>query len=85
MAKLASNLTLTLYSAPECHLCDDALALLQPYIDKGTSLAKLDITLDPLLLANYRTRIPVVAAADQELGWPFDAEQLASWLKTLNN
>lgn len=83
MAKPISNLKLTLYSAPQCHLCDDALALLDPYISQGASLAKLDITLDPLLLAKYGTRIPVVAVAGKELGWPFDAEQLKNWLKSL--
>lgn len=84
MAKFADNLKFTLYSAPQCHLCNDALALLEPYIAQGASLAKLDITLDPLLQARYGTRIPVLAISGKELNWPFDTQQLELFLKSIS-
>lgn len=81
---MPQHLKLTLYTAPGCHLCDDALELLNPWLDKGLSLALVDITKDELLLARYRVRIPVVASATGiELGWPFNADKLATWLTSL--
>ena len=81
---MPQHLKLTLYTAPGCHLCDDALELLNPWLDKGLSLALVDITKDELLLARYRVRIPVVASATgTELGWPFNADKLATWLTNL--
>lgn len=61
-------MTLTLYSKPGCHLCDDLRALvdeLQP--DFGFVVEEIDITRDVDLFARYRHEIPVLFADGVEL------------------
>lgn len=83
---MPQDLHLTLFTTAGCHLCDKALALLEPWISnhpsqQGITLALVDIAEDELLMARYGVRIPVVASPDgAELGWPFTAEELADWL-----
>lgn len=69
-----------LYSAPHCHLCEQAEEVLQ---SAGVTAEHIDITQDDALLERYGMRIPVVQRADDEteLGWPFDPEMLADFLK----
>jgi glutaredoxin len=73
-----SKQNIILYSTWGCHLCDNAEALLK---QNGEAFQVIDIVDDAAALAKYRLLIPVVAVADKELNWPFDAEQLATWLK----
>jgi glutaredoxin len=47
-----------LYGRPECHLCDEARALLRGL--DGVRLREVDIDGDDGLLAAYLERIPVV-------------------------
>ena len=60
--------TITLYSRPGCHLCDEAREVLErlgarvPFI-----LDEVDITTDDALHARYLERIPVVALDGEEL------------------
>lgn len=83
---MIQGLNLTLYTTVGCHLCDQALALLDPWLQKGLKLALVDIAEDDLLMARYGVRIPVVASfCGAELGWPFTAERLASWIADLPN
>ncbi len=59
---------ITVYSAPGCHLCEDALATLramQPEL--GFELADVDITADERLHRAYFERIPVVLVDGEEL------------------
>jgi glutaredoxin len=59
---------LTVYSAPDCHLCDDAIvALRRLQAELGFALQELDITADEALHRLYFERIPVVAVDGQEL------------------
>jgi glutaredoxin len=59
---------LTVYSAPDCHLCDDAMvALRRLQAELGFALQELDITADEALHRAYFERIPVVAVDGQEL------------------
>lgn len=59
---------LTVYSAPDCHLCDDAMvALRRLQAELGFALQELDITADEALHRLYFERIPVVAVDGQEL------------------
>jgi len=75
------TLSLTLYSTFACHLCEDAEALLKPWVESGrVELLIRDIVDNPDWLNQYRLTIPVLADADTELAWPFDAQQLAQWL-----
>ena len=63
-----SRPTLTLYSKPGCHLCEDVREILdglQP--ECGYSIAEIDITTDATLFARYRHDIPVVVKDGVEL------------------
>ena len=58
----------TLYGKPGCHLCDEALAVVEAVrAGRGFELEQVDITLDPRLHARYGERIPVVAVEGEEL------------------
>ena len=63
-----STPTLTLYSRPGCHLCDDARAALERVRARAPfSLHEVDITTDERLHRRYLERIPVVTLGDEEL------------------
>jgi glutaredoxin len=50
-----------IYGAPDCGLCDDAKAILEPAAARlGFVLRAVDITTDPELEARHRASIPVV-------------------------
>ena len=54
--------TVTVYGRPGCHLCDDALAVLERIrADTPFGLETIDIEGDDALLRAYLERIPVVA------------------------
>jgi glutaredoxin len=60
--------TLTLYSKPGCHLCEEVRALvdeLQPLYD--FAVEETDITRDPDLFARYRYEIPVLLKDGREI------------------
>jgi len=60
--------TLTLYSKPGCHLCEDLRALLdelQP--EFGFTIAEIDIMGDADLSARYRLDIPVLFKDEKEI------------------
>jgi glutaredoxin len=54
--------TVVVYSRPECHLCEEALAKLVALHGEGYrfSLHEIDIESNDLLLRRYLERIPVV-------------------------
>jgi glutaredoxin len=59
---------LTIYTAPGCHLCADALAALDALKPElGFELIECDITRDERLHRAYLERIPVVALDGEEL------------------
>ena len=74
--------TVTLYSRPGCHLCDDARAALEHVrATHPFALDEVDITGDDELHARYLERIPVVALDGEELFDFFvDEAQLAARL-----
>lgn len=69
-----------LYTRPECHFCDQALALINGVPELG-DVETRDISGDLQLVSRYGRRIPVLVRDDgAELGWPFsrrDVETLA--------
>lgn len=71
-----------LYSRPECHLCDEAEDMLGR-VAPDRAVRVVDIEDDLALIDRYGVRVPVlrIEASGQELGWPFDAEALATFLK----
>ncbi|HEX6025467.1 MAG TPA: glutaredoxin family protein [Solirubrobacter sp.] len=64
--------TVTLYSRPGCHLCDEARDVLHQLRTQAPfAIEEIDITTDDALHARYLERIPVVALDGEEL---FDFE-----------
>jgi glutaredoxin len=60
--------TITLYTRPGCHLCDDARASLQRLRARlPFTLQEVDITTDDALHRRYLERIPVIALDGEEL------------------
>jgi hypothetical protein len=69
-----------LYQRDDCHLCDQALAVLA-----GARLPEPEsvfIDGDTVLEARYGLRVPVLRddARDAELDWPFDVARVRAWL-----
>ncbi|MEO3679880.1 glutaredoxin family protein [Rheinheimera sp. FR7-31] len=73
---------LILYSTWGCHLCEQAEQLLQQ-VAPDVAYKVVDIVDDAAAFSRYRASIPVLRFGDKELGWPFDAAQLATWLKDI--
>lgn len=70
---------LLLYTTNGCHLCDEALKLLEQLADRREfTLESVDIANHPALVERYGIRIPVVKnqKSNKEIGWPFDIEAL---------
>ena len=69
---------LTVYSGPNCHLCEQAKAILYPLLtERGWELLEVNIQGDEELKEKYGIRIPVVALPNgEEKGWPFTAGQI---------
>jgi glutaredoxin len=70
--------TVTLYSRPGCHLCEEARATLDR-LRATTPFAvdEIDIEGDDVLHARYLTRIPVIALDGEELfDYTIDEEAL---------
>lgn len=72
-----------LYSRPDCHLCDEAERLLSR-VAPERAVRIVDIEDDLRLIDRYGIRVPVLRleATGEELGWPFDAEGLATFLES---
>ena len=75
-----------------CHLCEDANAMLQLYINEGKpgqNLSSLEVELVEIsekesLIEQYGVRIPVLLKplTGQELAWPFDMQELVEFLQS---
>jgi glutaredoxin len=58
----------TVYSHPDCHLCEEAMALLRRLSGElGFELAEYDISGDGALERAYFERVPVVLLDGEEL------------------
>lgn len=72
------NNALILYSTADCHLCEQAAALLAGLNQPATVV---DIAERPELVERYGVRIPVLAdPAGGELDWPFDAAAILEFI-----
>lgn len=59
---------LTVYSKPDCHLCEEAMEALRGLkTELAFELVERDITADEALHRTYFERIPVVALDGEEL------------------
>ncbi|WP_084659615.1 glutaredoxin family protein [Vibrio sonorensis] len=72
--------TVTLYSTEGCHLCEMASALYEQ-LEVEAELEVVDIAYDDKLFESYGVTIPVLNFEGSEINWPFDIEQLSSWLE----
>lgn len=75
----------TLYGTEGCHLCEEAEVILNRLIEKRPELSEVelcDITTSDELMARYGVRIPIIKSqqSGDELGWPFDEQQLSQFL-----
>ena len=70
-----------MYYQPDCHLCDEAEALLHAS-GLGDTYRKVDISGVPELLMRYEIHVPVLQReSDQaELYWPFDKADLEKFV-----
>ena len=71
---------LSLFQRDQCHLCDQALAVLAQA--RCPDFAAVFIDDDPALEQRYGARVPVLhdARLGRELDWPFDAAAVRAWL-----
>lgn len=61
-------MTVTLYSKPGCHLCEDVRGLLDELaVEYGFAIEEIDITGDPALWTRYRYEIPVLLKDGREM------------------
>jgi Tfp pilus assembly protein PilN len=75
--------TLTLYSRPECHLCETLLAELAPLLPPDVVVETVDVDSNVALERRYGLRIPVLTAGDVELsGFPLDRLRVQRFLET---
>lgn len=65
-----------------CHLCEQAEAVLMPFVEYGVLVELIDISEDESCMDRYALRIPVLRRVDSgaELDWPFEAAQVATFL-----
>ena len=75
---------LTLYSRPECHLCEAFLADLMPLLDTNVLVETVDVDSSVALERRYGLRIPVLTAGELELsGYPLDRERVQRYLGSI--
>jgi glutaredoxin len=78
--------TVTLYSRPDCHLCDEARAAILAIRDQDLrfELKEIDIDSDDELLSRYLDRIPVVTVEGEIVSeLILDVDALRSRLDTV--
>jgi hypothetical protein len=75
---MAETAPVILYGKAECHLCEDAEAILARVTsDLGVTYRKVDIEGSPELFERFRYRIPVIdVPGGQTLDWPTTAERI---------
>ncbi len=70
----------TLFQRDDCHLCDQALAVLAQA--RVADLDSVFIDDDAALEARYGLRVPVLRDAQgRELDWPFDVPAVEAWIR----
>lgn len=76
-------MNLVLYTGPQCHLCDLAMRELEILNNLSIEVELINIRESTEHYHLYATRIPVLQRTDnrQELGWPFNAEQIRSFIQ----
>lgn len=67
-----------LFGTLGCHLCEEAEAVLQPFLAQGLVVELLDIIDSDEWLQRYALTIPVLRRVDtgQEISWPFNEDDV---------
>ena len=73
---------LILLTSKDCHLCNQALELLNQINLDSFEFVKQDIYSKRLYLDSYWDKIPVLLLEERELNWPFDKHLVESFLKS---
>lgn len=73
---------LILLTSKDCHLCNQALKLLNQIDLDNFEFVKQDIYSKRLYLDSYWDKIPVLLLEERELTWPFDKHLVESFLKS---
>lgn len=60
-------IVLTVYSRPDCHLCEELVAELEPLVDGRARVDIVDISEDENLTKRFGQLIPVLMHQDEEL------------------
>ncbi len=69
-------MTITIYSKPDCHLCDRANEVIERCRSKADFTVKvIDISQDPELFERYRNDIPVILLDGKEIARHFVRER----------
>lgn len=76
--------SLTLYSRPECHLCEALTEQLLPLLADRVALEVVDVDSSVALERRYGLRIPVLVAGEVELStYPLDRARVLQYLASL--
>lgn len=80
---------LLLYSTVGCHLCEDAVSVLEATRAHDATLhwRIVEIANDTELLARYGVRIPVISCdkSPQDLGWPFGPLDVLRYINNVSH
>ena len=77
-------MNIMLYTGPDCHLCDQAKALIEPLTaDGATKLVVRNVRDNHDWYHLYGARIPVLTTSDgaRLLAWPFTREDIEQFLQ----
>jgi len=77
---MTTKTMITLYTRPDCHLCELAEQVLE---DCGARWESVDIDSDLELIRKYGNHIPVLYRADidRELFWPFNSVTVQDFIE----
>lgn len=76
-------MNIKLFTTLGCHLCEEALALVQQLQQQGITInvEEVEIADSDELMEIYGIRVPVIAREDAaEIGWPFTRDELEQFL-----
>ena len=79
-------MTLTIYSKPDCHLCDDMKSLVRRVAaeQKGIAVQEIDISTDAGLLERYGLEIPVLMVDGRKVAkYRLGEQELRRAIRTL--
>jgi len=76
-------LIVQLFTTLGCHLCEGAREQLLLLMGSGMDLSidLVEISDSDELMDRYSSTIPVIRADDREIGWPFSADELRTFLE----